>query len=49
MAHSLFRARYSQQGIQGVLKEGAASRIDAVSQLVASVGGRVESAYWAFW
>jgi hypothetical protein len=48
MAHSLFKAQHSQQGIQGVLKEGAASRIDVVSNLVACVGGRVESAYWAF-
>ncbi|MEW5992129.1 MAG: GYD domain-containing protein [Chloroflexota bacterium] len=48
MPHYLFRARYTQAGIQGVLKEGAASRIEAVNQLVRSVGGRVESAYWAF-
>jgi len=48
MAHYLFRAHYTQAGIQGVLKEGAASRIKAVNDLVASVGGRVEVAYWAF-
>ena len=48
MAHYLFRAHYSQAGIQGVLKEGAASRIAAVNELAASVGGRVETAYWAF-
>jgi uncharacterized protein with GYD domain len=48
MSHYLFRAHYSQSGIQGVLKEGAASRIKAVSELAESVGGRVETAYWAF-
>jgi uncharacterized protein with GYD domain len=48
VSHYLFRAHYSQAGIQGVLKEGAASRIKAVSDLAASVGGRVETAYWAF-
>ncbi len=48
MAHYLFRAHYTQAGIQGVLKEGAASRLKAVSELVESVGGRVEAAYWAF-
>ena len=48
MAHFMFRAHYTQSGIQGVLKEGAASRIKAVSELVSSVGGRVECAYWAF-
>jgi hypothetical protein len=40
MAHYLFRARHSQQGIQGVLKEGAASRLKAINDLVASVGGQ---------
>ncbi len=48
MAHYLFKAHYTQAGIQGVLKEGAASRLKAVSELVASVGGKVETAYWAF-
>ena len=48
MPHYLFRAHYTQAGIQGVLKEGAASRIKAVTELAASVGGRVEAAYWAF-
>lgn len=48
MPHYLFRAHYTQAGIQGLLKEGAAGRLKAVSELVASVGGRVETAYWAF-
>ncbi len=48
MPHFLFRAHYTQAGIQGVLKEGAAGRLKAVSELAASVGGRVEAAYWAF-
>lgn len=48
MSHFLFRAHYTQSGIQGLLKEGAASRVKAVGDLVASVGGRVETAYWTF-
>ena len=48
MPHYLFRAHYTQAGIQGVLKEGAASRVKAVSDLAASLGGRIEAAYWAF-
>lgn len=48
MPHYLFRANYTREGIQGVLKEGAASRLTAVGDLVSSVGGRVEVAYWAF-
>lgn len=48
MAHFLFRAHYTQAGIQGVLKEGAASRVKVVTDLAASVGGRVETCYWSF-
>ncbi len=48
MAHYMFRAHYTQAGIQGLLKEGAAGRLKAVAELTASVGGRVEAAYWAF-
>jgi uncharacterized protein with GYD domain len=48
MAKYLFKARYSQQGIAGLLKEGAASRAKAINDLAKSVGGKVESAYWAF-
>ena len=48
MPFYLFRASYTQQGIQGVMKEGAASRVETVSAMAASVGGRIECAYWAF-
>lgn len=48
MPYYLVRASYTQQGIQGLIKEGAAGRVTAVAELVASVGGRVDSAYWAF-
>ncbi len=48
MAHYLFRAHYTQQGIQGVLKEGAASRRKVVDEMATSLGGKVEAMYWAF-
>jgi uncharacterized protein with GYD domain len=48
MGHYLFRATYTQAGIRGVLKEGGSRRRAAVEQLVASAGGRLETAYWAF-
>jgi len=48
MAHYLFRASYTQAGIQGILKEGGSARIKAVEVLIGSLGGKVESAYWAF-
>lgn len=48
MPHYLIRASYTVQGIQGVMKEGAASRVQAVEALAGSVGGKILSAYWAF-
>ena len=48
MSHYLFKASYSQAGIQGVLKEGAASRSEVVSKLCESLGGRLVANYWAF-
>jgi len=48
MPHFMIRASYTTEGIQGVIKEGAASRLDVVNQLAASLGGSVEAAYWAF-
>jgi len=48
MPHYMFHASYTQQGIQGVMKEGAASRVAAVEALAASVGGRILASYWAF-
>jgi uncharacterized protein with GYD domain len=48
MGHYLFRSSYTQAGVQGVLNDGAASRIAAVEEAAKSVGGRVETAYWSF-
>jgi uncharacterized protein with GYD domain len=48
MPHYLFRASYTQQGIQGVVKDGAAARNQAVQAMVDSVGGRTICQYWAF-
>jgi uncharacterized protein with GYD domain len=48
MAKYLFHGSYTQAGIQGVLKDGGSGRRKAVDALAASVGGSVESMYWAF-
>lgn len=48
MSHFMFRASYTQEGIQGVLKEGAKSRVKALTATVESVGGTLEAMYWAF-
>ena len=48
MAKYLFHGSYTQTGIQGVLKDSGTGRRKAVDALAASVGGSVESMYWAF-
>ena len=44
----LIAAKYTQQGVQGLLKEGGSSRRKAVEEMARSLGGRVESFYFAF-
>lgn len=44
----LARASYTTEGLAGLLREGGSSRRDALSATIASVGGTVESFYYAF-
>ena len=48
MAKYLLHGSYSVAGIGGVLKDGGSARVKAVQDLAASVGGSVESFYFAF-
>lgn len=48
MAKYLFRGRYTVDGIKGVRKEGGTGRKKAVGELAQSVGGSIESFYFAF-
>ena len=48
MPKYLVRANYTQSGLRGLLAEGGTGRKRAVSELIASVGGTVESMYFAF-
>jgi uncharacterized protein with GYD domain len=48
MAKYLIHANYVGEGIKGLLKEGGSSRRDAIDKMLASVGGKVESFYYAF-
>jgi uncharacterized protein with GYD domain len=48
MAKYLIKASYSTDGIKGVMKAGGTSRVEAVKKAIASVGGSVESFYFAF-
>ncbi len=48
MAKYLIQANDIGEGIKGLLKEGGSSRREAVDKLLASVGGKAESFYYAF-
>jgi uncharacterized protein with GYD domain len=48
MSKYLFAGSYSPEGGRGVLKEGGTRRRKAAEQVVSSVGGTLESFYFAF-
>jgi uncharacterized protein with GYD domain len=48
LAKYLFHGSYTESGIKGVLKDGGTGRRKAVDALAKSLGGAVESMYWAF-
>ena len=48
MPKFLIEATYTRDGVKGVQSEGGTSRRDAVAQVAESVGGRLESFYFAF-
>ena len=48
MPKYLIEASYSVEGVQGVQSAGGSSRREAVASLAESVGGRLESFYFAF-
>ncbi|MGP3972735.1 GYD domain-containing protein [Streptomyces sp. 8N114] len=48
MPKYLFRAKLTPDGLKGLLKEGGAARREVVERMVQSLGGRLESMYWAF-
>jgi uncharacterized protein with GYD domain len=48
MAKYLFKACYVGKGVEGLLKEGGTARREAAAKAMASVGGKLESFYYAF-
>jgi uncharacterized protein with GYD domain len=48
MAKYMFQGSYSLEGARGLLREGGTRRREAVEALVKSLGGRLESFYYAF-
>jgi uncharacterized protein with GYD domain len=47
MPKFLVSGSYSPEGLQGLLKDKASGRLAVVKELLASVGGKLESAYLA--
>jgi uncharacterized protein with GYD domain len=48
MGKYMIQASYTTEGVAGVAQQGGSARRDAVEQLVASAGGKMESFYFAF-
>ena len=48
MPRYLFQGSYSQEGAQGLLRDGGTKRRAAVATLVQSLGGRLEAFHYAF-
>jgi len=48
MAKFMVQFSYTGEGLQGLMKEGGSKRKEATEQLIESLGGSVESYYFAF-
>ena len=48
MPKYLLRANYSPEGAKGLIKDGGTKRLAAARRLVESLGGKMESFYYAF-
>ena len=48
MPKFLYKANYTKAGLEGLLREGGSSRAKAIQMVAESMGGTVESMYWAF-
>lgn len=48
MAKYLFIGNYTAEGAKGLLKAGGTARREAIRHTIESLGGTLESLYWAF-
>lgn len=48
MPKFMIEGSYTSEGVTGVADKGGTARRDAVEQLIASAGGKMESFYFAF-
>ena len=48
MGKYLFEASYTREGLRGLLRDGGTSRRDSIESMLGSVGGSLETFYYAF-
>jgi uncharacterized protein with GYD domain len=48
MSKFMIQATYSQEGLKGVLADGGSGRVDAVRKMAESLGGHLDSFFFAF-
>jgi len=48
MPKFLLSGSYTQEGVKGVLKDGGSKRVKVVKKLCESLGGKLETMYFAF-
>ena len=48
MPKYMAEARYTKEGLPGLIKDGGSGRLNAIRELASSVGGKVECLYYAF-
>jgi len=48
MPKFMIQGTYSHEGLKGVLKDGGSGRVDAVRKTAESLGGHLDSFYFAF-
>ncbi|MGO8882455.1 MAG: GYD domain-containing protein [Streptosporangiaceae bacterium] len=48
MPKYLLEVNYTAEGVKGLKAEGGSARVSAATQLVESLGGKIESFYFAF-
>ncbi len=48
MSKYLLEVKYTLDGIKGLKSEGGSARVAAATELIAGLGGKVESFYFAF-
>jgi uncharacterized protein with GYD domain len=47
MPRYLIQAKYTESGLRGILKEGGSKRADVIAKVINSLGGAVESFFYA--